>query len=226
METKKSKKADLKNKRVLFFEIGMVVAIAMLFAAFQWTTEENTLAVNLTNDLQLDFDDEWMPVNREIEKPKEEQPKQQNVDVIEIVEDIDEIEELFVPDADDNLTAAITIVEIDEEKPDETETDFFIRVEEMPVYPGGDAALMRDIMKNVVYPEIAKETGTQGKVFVRFIVNKLGKVDNVQVVRSVDPSLDKEAIRAVKLLKGWTPGKQRGKPVNVSFTVPINFRLN
>lgn len=226
MEAKKSKKADLKSKRVLFFEIGMVVAISVVFAAFQWTTTENMIAMNLDAELNFDIDDEWMPVDREIEKPKEEQPKQQTIDVIDIVEDTEEIEDVEIDDLEDLIETAVEVIALDDEDPDETEPDFFIRVEDMPVYPGGDAALMRDIMKNVVYPELAKETGTQGRVFVQFIVNKLGKVDKVQVVRGVDPLLDNEAIRAVKLLKGWTPGKQRGKPVNVSFTVPINFQLN
>ena len=109
------------------------------------------------------------------------------------------------------------------EKPKVEET--FISVEEMPQYPGGEVALQRDLASKVVYPEIAKDNGVHGKVYVRFVINSLGEVDKVQIARPVDPLLDAEAIRVVKLLQKWTPGKQQGTPVSVWYTVPINFTL-
>ena len=96
----------------------------------------------------------------------------------------------------------------------------------MPVFPGGDLGLMKFIQKTVKYPPIAKENDITGKVYVSYVVNKKGKVTNVKVVRGVDKYLDSEAIRVVKLLPYASAGKQRGKPVNVQYTIPINFTLN
>ena len=103
------------------------------------------------------------------------------------------------------------------------EADIFQVVEDMPQFPGG--SVQKWISKNVKYPMIAQENNIQGKVFVQFVIEKDGSVSDVKVARSVDPSLDKEAIRVVKAMPKWKPGKQRGKPVRVSYTVPINFQL-
>jgi protein TonB len=95
----------------------------------------------------------------------------------------------------------------------------------MPVFPGGDLALRKYIANAVKYPVIAQENGIQGKVFITFVVDKDGSVSNARIARGVDPSIDKEALRVVNSLPRWKPGKQRGKPVRVSYTVPINFQL-
>ena len=99
-------------------------------------------------------------------------------------------------------------------------------VENMPEFPGGDLGLMKYIQKNIKYPAIAKEYNITGKVFIQFIVDKTGSVINVKVVRGVDKNLDAEAVRVIKSLPKYKPGKQRGKAVKVMFTVPINFMLN
>ena len=98
-------------------------------------------------------------------------------------------------------------------------------VEEMPEYAGGEAALRADIAKETVYPRVAQDNNIEGRVFVRFVVTSKGTVDQVSVVRKSDQYLDAEAVRVVKLLKKWKPGKQRGEPVNVWYTVPITFQL-
>lgn len=99
-------------------------------------------------------------------------------------------------------------------------------VEDMPEYPGGEDAFRNDLMNAVKYPDEAKKNGIQGKVYVSFVVNKEGKVENAKIARGVDPLLDKEALRAIKQLKTWKPGKQRGTLVNVEYTAPINFSLD
>ncbi|WP_346860327.1 TonB family protein [uncultured Draconibacterium sp.] len=104
--------------------------------------------------------------------------------------------------------------------------DVFVIVDEMPEYPGGDEALRKDIANSVKYPEDAVKKGVQGKVYVTFVVDENGKVSDTKIARGVDPSLDKEAMRVMNELKTWTPGKQKGEPVKVSYTVPINFALN
>lgn len=113
---------------------------------------------------------------------------------------------------------------IAEEKPKEEEKPFDI-VEQMPMFPGGDAALMSWLSKNIKYPAIAEENGVQGRVIVRFVVGKDGSISQASVVRSVDPSLDKEALRVVKAMPKWIPGKQNGQAVPVWFTLPVTFQL-
>jgi protein TonB len=141
------------------------------------------------------------------------------------VEDDVEIEdEVEIMDVEADQETIIEEVEVVEEE--SNEPDFFTIVEDMPSYPGGDAGLLKYIGENVEYPPIAKENGITGVVYVSYIVDKNGKVIDVKVVRGADPFLDKEAARVVKGLKGYKPGKQRGKPVPVQFTIPIRFVLN
>ena len=164
-----------------------------------------------------DLEEEMIPITRQEEKPPPPPPPPE---IIEIVEDEVEIEnEVEVEETD---TDQDEIIEIEEDDDDE----IFMVVEQMPTFPGGDLGLMKFIQKTTKYPPIAKENGITGKVYVSYVVNKKGKVTNVKVVRGVDKYLDAEAIRVVKLLPYSSPGKQRGKPVNVQYTIPINFTLN
>jgi len=112
--------------------------------------------------------------------------------------------------------------EVQEEEP---EAEPFIVVEEMPTFPGGEIELQKYLAANTIYPEVAKENNVQGRVFVKFCVTAKGGIDKVSISKSVDPELDAEAIRVVKTLPPFKPGKQGGKPVPVWFTVPINFQL-
>lgn len=101
----------------------------------------------------------------------------------------------------------------------------FTSVEQMPQYPGGDSELMKFISSNLKYPTIAAENGIEGRAVIRFVVTKEGNISEVQVVRSLDPSCDKEAIRVVKMMPKWVPGKQNGRNVPVYYTLPVLFRL-
>ena len=150
-------------------------------------------------------------VQKNIIKPPPPPPPPE---VIEIVEDEVEIEDI---ESDED-----EMIEIEEEFDDE----FFMVVENMPEFPGGDLGLMKYIQKNVKYPPIAKQYNITGKVYVSFIVEKSGYVSNVKVVRGVDKNLDAEAVRVVNSLPKYKPGKQRGKPARVMFTIPINFTLS
>ena len=111
------------------------------------------------------------------------------------------------------------------EPPKEEETKVFDVVEVMPSFPGGQGALFEWLSKNIKYPVVAEENGVQGRVIVTFVVERNGSITDVQVVKSVDPSLDKEAVRVVKSMPHWIPGKQNGSAVRVKFTVPVTFRL-
>lgn len=226
MELKKNPKADLRRYSGLFMQIGLVLSLGFMLAAFSYTKHEkgsNTLG-------ELDdvvAEEEIIPITRQQEvkpPPPPEPPKV--TEVLNIVEDDVEIDdELEIEDTEADQDTEVEIVEVMEEE-EEEEAKVFIIVENMPEFPGGQNGLRKKIAKSVQYPEIAKENGIQGKVFVQFVVNQKGKVEQVKVVRGVDPSLDKEAIRVIKSLPQWKPGSQRGKPVKVSFTVPIHFQLN
>ena len=111
-----------------------------------------------------------------------------------------------------------------EPKP-EIETKIFEVVEQMPQFPGGDAALMKFLSDNVKYPVVAQENGVQGRVVISFVVERDGSITDVKVARSVDPSLDREAARVVKSMPNWIPGKQNGSAVRVKYNVPVSFRL-
>ena len=217
MEQKKNPQVNLEKKKGLFFQIGLIITLVIVFAAFEWKSYDK-VNYNLGQLNLDDLDDDIIPITKQEVKPPPPPPPPP--EVIEIVEDEVEIEEeLEIEDteADEDLA-----IEIEEESDDE----FFMVVENMPEFPGGDLGLMKYIQKNVKYPPIAKEYNITGKVYVSFIVDKSGSVTDVKIARGVDKHLDAEALRVVKLLPKYKPGKQRGKAVRVMFTIPINFTLN
>ena len=216
MEPKKNPKFSLENKKGMFFQIGLAVTLLAILIAFEWKSYDKT-NYNL-GDLNLDdMEEEIIPITRQEVKPPPPPPPPP--EIIEIVEDEVEIEkELEIEETETDEDEIIEIEEDDEE--------FFMVVENMPEFPGGDLGLMKFIQKNVRYPAIAKEYNITGKVYVSFIVDKQGNVTNVKIVRGVDKNLDAEAVRVVSSLPKYKPGKQRGKAVRVMFTIPINFTLN
>ena len=226
MELKKNPKADLRRYSGLFLEVGFVVALGVVLGAFSYTVHEKNTA-GFGELEEVDAEEEIIPITRQQEitpPPPPEVPK--IAEVINIVEDDVEIDdELDIADVEADQDTEVAIVEMTEEEEEEEAEVFFI-VENMPEFPGGDVALRTYIAQNVKYPEIAKENGLSGKVFVQFVINQKGEVQDVKIARGVDPALDKEAIRVVQGLPKWKPGSQRGKQVRVSYTVPINFQLN
>jgi periplasmic protein TonB len=218
MEPKKNPEISLEKKKGLFFQIGLVVTLVIVLGAFEWKSYEK-VDYNLGQLNLDDLEEEIIPITRqEITPPPPPPPPPE---VIVIVEDIVEI----VDEAKIETTESdemVAVIEIEEESDEE----FFMVVENMPEFPGGDAGLMKYIQKNVKYPPIAKEYNITGKVYVSFIVDKSGSVTDVKIAKGVDKSLDAEAVRVVKSLPKYKPGKQRGKAVRVMFTIPINFTLN
>lgn len=229
MEIKKSPKADLEGKKGVFFEIGLTLALAVLLFAFEWKSSTEQVTPFQT-PAEEQIEDEIIPITQQMLKPPPPPPPAPKLtDLIEIVEDELSIdEELEIDDAEadvENKSNYNFDYDGDSwgEEESDGEADIFQVVEDMPQFPGG--SVQKWIAKNVKYPMIAQENNIQGKVFVQFVIEKDGSVSDVKVARSVDPSLDKEAIRVVKAMPKWKPGKQRGKPVRVSYTVPINFQL-
>jgi protein TonB len=228
MEPKKSKQADLEKRKGMFLEIGLVVALSVILVAFEWTKgESKDDGTEVVQEIQ--FEDEMMQITRREEPKPEPKPEQPKVaEVLDIVDDDVEIEDDFDFDmeATDDTEYDFTSIMGDDEEEIEEEEVFYI-VEDMPTFNGGDPAteFRKYIAQNLRYPEIAAENGISGRVIVQFAVSKVGQVVDAVVVRSVDPALDKEAIRVVMSSPKWTPGRQRGKSVKVLFTFPINFVL-
>jgi protein TonB len=228
MELKKSQKADLEKRKGMFLEIGLVVALSVILVAFEWTKgeskDDNTDMVQ-----EIQFEDEMMQITRREEPKPEPKPETPKVaEVLDIVDDDVEIDDDFDFDmeATDDTQYDFTSMMGDDSEEIEEEEVFYI-VEDMPTFNGGDPAteFRKYIASNLRYPEIAAENGISGRVIVQFAVNKVGQVVDAVVVRSVDPALDKEAVRVVMSSPKWTPGRQRGKSVKVLFTFPINLVL-
>ena len=226
MEVKKSQKADLENKRGLFLEIGLAVTLALVFLAFEWRVDTSEAGV-LVAEQEIQAEEEIIPITRQepIKPPPPPPPAPKVADVLNIVDNDEEIDdELEIEDSEADMDEEVEI-QVVEETEEEDEQQVFVIVEDMPEFPGGALELQKWINKSVKYPVIAQENGITGRVYVGFVVNKIGQVENVKIMRGVDPSLDKEALRVINKMPKWKPGKQRGKAVKVSFTVPINFQL-
>ena len=217
MEPKKNTEVNLERKRGLFLQIGLALALLIILGCLEYKEREKS-DYNLGQLNLDDLEEDIIPITKQEVKPPPPPPPPP--EVIEIVEDEVEIEnEIEIEDTESDEDEEIEIIEEDDE-------EIFMVVENMPKFPGGDLGLMKYIQKNVKYPPIAKEYNITGKVYISFVVDKSGSVTNVKVVRGVDKNLDAEAVRVIKSLPKYKAGKQRGKPVRVMFTVPINFTLN
>jgi protein TonB len=230
METKKTPQADLEKRRAIFLQTGFVIVLALLLLAFEWTSSEGkTNSLGQIGDLALE--EEQIPVTRQEEVPPPPPPPPQVTEVINIVEDDVEVEdEIDIEDTESDQEMQVEIMDVEEE---EEEATVFTIVEDMPIFmpekcktkEEGEIELRKHIATSIKFPEIARENGIQGRVYVSFVVSTKGKVTNVKIARGIDPALDKEAIRVIENLPDFSPGKQRGKAVKVSYTVPINFKL-
>ncbi|MDX8339563.1 energy transducer TonB [Draconibacterium sp. IB214405] len=227
MEVKKVQNADLEGKRNTFFLIGLVIALGTTLVAFEWTTAP-AKADSLGVIQSLEVEEEIIPITREAEvKPPPPPPPPQVVEVLNIVDDDIEIEdELMIEDSEADDETVIDVQPIIESTEEEEEVDeIFVIVEEAPEFPGGTRALYQYINSHVRYPVIAQENGIQGKVYIKFVVDESGNVADAEVLRPVETSLDKEALRVINSLPRFKPGKQRGKPVKVYYNAQITFKL-
>ena len=228
MEIKKSDKANLENKKLLFIEIGLVVALGITLFAFEWTSTETEVAM-LDDTQELVLEEEIIPITQDTPPPPPAAPKIPVLsDQIDIVDDEIEIEDDMFMNLEDDSSLGVEImdyVEVEEEVVEEEAIPFQL-VEEKPSFQGGDAnQFSKWVNSRLQYPEIAKENGVQGRVTLQFTVEKDGTVTKVRVLRGVDPSLDKEAVRVVSMSPKWKPGKQRDRAVPVTYTFPVIFQL-
>ena len=227
MEIKKSEKANLNNRRLLFVEIGFVVALGAVLFAFEWSTKEKK-ASTLEAENQLIEEEEIIPITQETPPPPPEVKMPVLSDQIDIVDDDIKVDSDII-NLEDDASLGVEIqdyVEAVAEEHVEEEAIPFQMVEEKPKFNGGDAnEFSKWVNERLNYPDVAKENGVQGRVMLQFTVDTDGSVKNVKVLRGVDPSLDKEALRVVSMSPKWKPGKQRDRAVKVSYTFPVIFQL-
>jgi len=225
MQVKKSQKASLEDKKFTYVLMGFVLVLSLCYVALEWTEHEVVKYDVVDTDFLIEEEIDIQQTTQETTPPPPPPPVQE-VEVLNVVEDDVETETIEINTEDDKDVEVIIQAPVELEQPEEDDEVVFVVVETMPEFPGGQQALFKYLSENVKYPVIAQENGIQGRVICQFVVNKDGKIVDVEVVRSGgDPSLDKEAIRVIKSMPPWKPGKQRGKPVRVKYTVPVNFRL-
>jgi protein TonB len=224
MEAKKSPKADLEKKRVFFIQIGLIVALAVVLFAFEWKSydkSESSLGQRAIDNTP----EEIIPITKQEVKPPPPKPPPQTT-ILNIVEDDVEIDDDIEIDAEaDENTEMQEYIPVDDDEEEVQEMEIFTVVEDAPGFPGGDEARIKYLQNNIKYPQMARESGIQGTVYVTFVVERDGKVTNVQILRGIGGGCDEEAIRVIKNMPRWNPGKQRGKPVRVQFNMPIVFKL-
>lgn len=227
METKKTPKANLESKRPTWLLVGYVTVLAFMFVAFEWTRDVRVDTSGRITENVFEQDME-IPLTRQPEVTPPPPPQVTPInDVLTIIDDDDTAEETnFASSEETGEDVVIKHIPVTVDEEVVVEDDIFVVVEENPQFPnGGTAGLLQYLGKNIKYPTIPQENGTQGRVTVQFVVNKDGSIVDVKVIRGVDPYLDKEAVRVISTMPKWIPGKQRGVPVRCKFTVPVTFKL-
>lgn len=227
MELKKNPKADLEKRRGLYLEIGLVVILAASLIAFNVKSYDKDESTGF--ERQAEQVEEEIIIQTDIQEPPPPPPPEtpEVTTIIEVVSDDKEIEKdvnFSTEVTDETKNIAIVQVQIEEEE-DETETQIFTVVENEPEFPGGMEALYKYLAQNIKYPQLARENNITGKVYVTFVVEKDGSIANPKVLRDIGGGCGAEAIRVVKAMPKWNPGKQRGKAVRVQFNLPVNFNL-
>ncbi len=234
MQPKKADKADLENYRALFMLSGLVVTLLLCIFLIEWKVYDQRVAD--LGELDVDIEEEVIPITqRDLAPPPPPPPPPP--EVIEVVEDDVELEEeLEIQTTETDEMEEVEVIEMEEEVSDEVLS--FAVVESVPIFPGCEdkvsnaekrncfqQQIMLYVSRNFEFPEMARQMGIQGRVYVDFVIEKNGSFSNIQVIRGVDPLLDDEAVRVVKSMPKVQPAKQRGKPVRMRFTLPINAKL-
>jgi protein TonB len=226
MDLKKSPNANLEDKKFVYLLIGLVMVLSLFYIGLEWTKSEVTVYDVVDTAGLAEEEIEIIQTAPELPPPPPP-PAPEIVEILNVVENDVEVAEVEINTEDDKDKGVDIVgpVSVGPAVSEEEDNVVFQVVETMPSFPGGDAALFKFLNDNVKYPVIAQENGIQGRVICQFVVNRDGTIVDVEVVRNVDPSLDKEAIRVIKSMPNWSPGKQRGKSVRVKYTLPVNFRL-
>ena len=229
MEIKKSPKADLENKKMLFLEIGLVIALAVCGAALAFNTkpEPEPYAPPKQDVREQEFE-----MDRTVQEKDQQQPEQQKAktqvlaDVLTIVSNDTKIDTPDLLFSDDAAAFEDFEFEVEEVVEQIVEEEIFVTAEEMPTFQGGDLGKFRAwVMQHVKYPAIALENGIQGNVVVKFVVEKDGKLSNIQVLQSPDKTLSDAVVEVLQKSPTWKPAKHKNKLVRVTYTLPISFQI-
>ena len=232
MRLKKNPEADLNNKSSFYFSIGLFLVLLVSWQAIEYKNYDDDGYGYIALDVD-DDDDEEIPITEQIKTPPPPPPPPAP-EIIEVVEDEEEIEETIIESTETDQEEIVEEVEVVEEEID-MDVPFAI-IEDVPLFPGCERVpkserrscfqtqIQKHIAKNFRYPEIAQEMGIQGRVFVQFTIGKDGSISGIRT-RGTDKILEKEANRIISRLPRMTPGKQRGRPVRVPFSIPITFKL-
>lgn len=225
METKKTPKADMENKKSIFLETGLIIALALSLLAFEWRTmDKNTTVISPSGMNELS---DYIPLNTVQSKPL---PRPQAAKPWIVINEVKD--EIAVDDISIDINAEMLekwqnpeYLKLPDENVFSTEDSLFIVVEKEPEFPGGLAALYRYLSQNIEYPKAAVEASIAGTVYVGFVVEKNGTLSNIEIQRSPHQLLSEEAVRVISSMPAWSPGKQRGKAVRVRFSLPVKFSL-
>lgn len=225
MEEKKSPKANLENKRLMFMQIGMIISLLIAWLAFEHKSyDKREIDASLLNR-EIAVDEDMVEITKQEEQKPQPVEVPQQTTQLEIVDDDVETQDLEINAEVDQQEVIEEYVPVEVEEEEVVEQEIFQIVEEMPSFPGGEAELLKYVATHIKYPQIARETGIQGRVFVGFVVEPDGSVSNVKILRGIGGGCDEEAVRVIKSLPKWKPGKQRGKAVRVSYQIPVLFKL-
>lgn len=228
MILKKTENANMENKRTIFLEVGLVIAMLFVLLAFNWKTYDRQLIqiYQKSGDNTLI---EMVPITVQKQPELPKVPKPTVVYTINIVDDETLVDEDYVINADIDPTDSVPVYTpmpaMKDEEEDNTQEEIFKVVESMPVFPGGEKALYAFLQNNMTYPAMAKEAAISGKVYVTFVVEKDGSITEVRLLRGIGGGCDEEALRVVKNMPDWTPGRQRNIPVRVQFILDVKFTL-
>ena len=228
MEIKKTEKASLENKRLIFAELGLIAALLVVFAGFESSTRAKEVAL-LQGNTAIDDEDDIMALPLDTPPPAPEAPALPMLsDELQIVDDDVTVDLDFQSLDDTDVPVDIQEYVRQDVVEEEVEDDPipFVTVEQKPTFNGGDAnGFAKWVNSRLVYPEVAKENGVEGRVTLQFTIGKDGRLQDVKVLNSPDESLAQEAVRVVSSSPKWEPGRQRDRTVKVSYTFPVIYRL-
>lgn len=226
MEIKKSVKADLERKKPVFLQVGLVLALSLALLGFEYKSYDKVVEEDTTATHQEVIDEIVIQTKQEA-KPETPPPAQLQTTLIQIVDNSVQVNTDLEVSQEDDGSQNKEYQEIVETAPVEAEeAEIFTVVEESPEYPGGDEARMKYLRDNLKYPQLARESGIDGTVYIEFVVETNGNITKATIKRDIGGGCGDEALRVVKNMPKWKPGKQRNKPVRTQFVLPIKFILN
>ncbi len=224
MQAKKSPKADIEKIRGILLQSGLLISLALILFAFQWKSQEANISLKEIGSSVI-FEEDIRPTK--IKEPEAKKPEKLEYNTIEIVDKKLDFDDFNVFNIEDNAENPVIPMYIPQDISDEPEekNEIFILVEDMPEFPGGEAARVNFMAEHTVYPKIAKEVGIDGIVYIGFVIEKDGSLSNIHIAKGIGGGCDQEALRVTKLMPKWSPGRQRGKAVRVQMTQPVHFKL-